>query len=112
MKTIILLSIPFVIFASSDIPYEGEKLSNTEHRSIHSSNQRPTVKMNKKRKAHQLHKVDEEQAKITAKEETKEEVQSIRLTHHGKYLIYIVKTKQYTLIINALDGTVIKKQKN
>ena len=113
MKVIILLSIPFIIFASSELLYVGETLSNREHVSLHNSyNHRPSVKMKNKRKIHKLHKVNEEQAKQIAKEETKEEIESIKLTHHKKYLIYKVSTEQYDLTINALDGTIIKKQKN
>jgi len=110
MKIVILLLIPFIIFASSEQLYVGETLSNSEHGSLHKSyNNRPTVKMKNKRKIHKLHKIDEEQAKQIAKEETKEEVESIKLTHHEKYLFYKVKTEQYNLIINALDGTIMEK---
>jgi len=110
MKIVILLSIPFIIFASSETLYTGETLSNSEHMSLHGSkNQRPSVKMKNKRKVHKLHKVDEEQAKTIAREETNEEVISLRLDHRNKHLYYKVMTESYTLIINALDGTIIKK---
>ena len=113
MKIVILLLVPFIIFASSELLYVGETLSNAEHLSLHNSyNHRPSVKMKNKRKIHKLHKVDEEQAKQIAKDETKEEVEFMKLTHHKTYLIYKVSTKRYDLTINALDGTVIKKQKN
>jgi len=112
MKIVILLLVPFIIFASSELLYVGETLNNREHMSLHGSyNHRPSIKMKNKRKIHKLHKVNEEQAMKIAKEETKEEVESIKLTHHKKYLIYKISTEQYDLTINALDGTVIKKQK-
>ena len=88
MKIVIILSIPFIMFASSDASYTGETLNRQEHRSIHNSNNRPTVKMKNKRKVHELHKVNEEQAREIAREETKEEVISLKLIHTNKYLIY------------------------
>lgn len=112
MKTIILISIPFIMFASSEILYTGKSLSNREHMSLHTYNHRPSVKMKNKRRIYKLAKVNKSQAKQIVKEETKEEVEFMKLTHHKKYLIYKVSTKQYDLTINALDGTVIKKQKN
>ena len=111
MKIVMILSIPFVMFASSDAPYTGETLNQQEHRSIHGYNQKPTVKIKNKRKAHELHKVNEEQAKSIAREETKEEVISLKLIHTNKYLIYKVTTEHYSLKINALDGTVMQIQK-
>lgn len=111
MKIVIILSIPFIMFASSDASYTGETLNQQEHRSIHGYNQKPTVKMKNKRKAHELHKVNEEQAKSIAREETKEEVISLKLIHTNKYLIYKVTTEHYSLKINALDGTVMQIQK-
>ena len=111
MKIVIILSIPFIMFASSDASYTGETLNQQEHRSIHGYNQKPTVKIKNKRKAHELHKVNEEQAKSIAREETKEEVISLKLIHTNKYLIYKVTTEHYSLKINALDGTVMQIQK-
>lgn len=107
-----LLSIPLLIFASSETLYKGETLSTSEHVFLHgSSNYRPSIRLKNKRKIHKLHKVDEAQAKAIARGETKEEVVSLRLTHVNKYLIYKLTTEGYFLIINALDGSVIKKEK-
>lgn len=102
MKFLITLLLPIVAFAS------GETLSPSEHNSVHNTNNRPTVKIQKNRNMHKLHKVDEKQAKKIVEDETKEEVVSIKLTHSGQHLIYKVKTEHYLLTINALDGTVIK----
>jgi uncharacterized protein YpmB len=60
---------------------------------------------------HRLHKIDEQDAARITKEETSEESQSIKLTHSGMYLIFKVRTASYLLTINALDGTIIKKEK-
>jgi uncharacterized membrane protein YkoI len=105
MKLLITLLLPIVAFAS------GEKLSPSEHNSIHGYNNRPLIKMAKKRNMHKLHKVDEKQAKKIVKDETKEEVISLKLTHQGRHLIYKAKTQQYSLTINALDGTIISKSR-
>jgi len=61
MKIVMKLSIPFIMFASSDTLGKGETLDEHENRSI---------------------------AKEIAREETKEEVISLKLTHTNKYLIY------------------------
>jgi uncharacterized membrane protein YkoI len=82
----------------------------SEHNSIHGYNNKPTVKMQKKRNMHRLHKIDEvEIAKIT-QEKTNEEADDIKLLHSVNILKYQVKTKTYILTINALDGTVINKR--
>lgn len=106
MKFLIMLLLAIVAFAS------GEKLSSSEHNSIHGYNNRPAVKMHKKVNMHKLHKVDEEQAKKITEDETNEEVVSFKLTHSGRYLIYKARTEHYFLTINALDGTVMKKERN
>ncbi|PHR54180.1 MAG: hypothetical protein COA44_14125 [Arcobacter sp.] len=111
MKIIILLSLPFILFASSETLYTGETLSTHDRMFLHrSSNHRPSIRMKDKRKVHKIHKVDEKQAKIITKEETKEEVAFLRLKKHGEYLVYYISTEHYALIINALDGTIIKKE--
>jgi len=112
MKLAMLLSIPFIIFASSETLFTGESLSNREHMSLHTYNHRPSVKLKNKRKIYRLAKVDKAQAATVAKKETSEDVTSLRLRHQGKYLIYKITTEGHSLIINALDGTVIKKQKH
>ncbi|MDA7817046.1 hypothetical protein N9A28_02530 [Sulfurimonas sp.] len=104
MKIIITLLMPLVVFASS------ETLSPSEHNSIHGYNNRPVVKMNKKLNMHKLHKIDEEQARKIVEDDTNEEVISLKLTHSGRYIIYKARTKNYFLVINALDGTIENKE--
>lgn len=104
MKFSIILLLPILVFASEST------LTPTEHFSIHSYNNRPLVKSAKKRNMHKLHKINEEQAKKIVKDETHEEVLSLNLTHKGDYLIYKARTEHYRLIINALDGTIVKKE--
>ena len=106
MKSILLLCIPFIVFAA------GQTLTVREHMSIHNSNYRPLIKLQKKRKMHQLHKVDEQDAARITKEETDEKSQSIKLMNRGHYLIFKVRTANYILTINALDGTIMEKEKN
>ena len=106
MKTVALLSIPFILFAS------GKTLTPSEHMSLHSSNHRPVMKLQKQRKMHQLHKINEKQAAQIVKELTQEEVTSIRLAHNSNYLLFKAKTPNYRLAINALDGTVMTKVQN
>jgi len=105
MKTIILFSIPLFIFAS------GKKLNYEEHNSLHTYNKRPTMKAKIRSQHHKLHKVNEDQVRVITKESTGEEVENMRLTHQGKYLIFRIQTKNYRVRINALDGTIIKKER-
>ena len=105
MKIIILLSMPLFIFAS------GQTLNYEEHGSLHTYNKRPTMKSKIRSRHHKLHKVNEKQARAIAKENTGEEVKNINLTHKGKYLMFRIQTEHYNLKINALDGTIITKEK-
>jgi hypothetical protein len=105
MKSMGLLFVPFIVFAS-DI------LTSQEHMSIHNSNYRPLIKLQKEREMHRLHKIDEQDVARITKEETDEESQSIKLTHRGYYLIFKVRTANYLLIINALDGTIMEEERN
>ena len=77
MKYLTLLTIPMFVFA------QEQTLTPSEHNSIHGYNHRPMVKIQKKRNMHQLHKVTEEEAIKIAKEQSKEDVQKIKLTHTG-----------------------------
>jgi uncharacterized membrane protein YkoI len=88
---------------------QGQTLTPMEHNSIHGYNHRPMVKIQKKRNMHKLHKVEEEAIKI-AKEQTKEDVQEIKLTHIGNIMFYKVQTQSYSIKINAMDGSVIDKK--
>ena len=106
MKYLTLLLTPLLAFALSNT------LTPMEHKSIHGYNKRPSAKMQQKRNMHRLHKVDEEKAAEIVKKETKEDIQSLRLTHTGKILKYLVKTESYNLTINALDGEILDKAKN
>lgn len=104
MKTFILLAIPFMVFAS------GETMSTFDHMSLHSSNHRPSIKIKKKIRLHRLHKINEEQAESLIKMLTQENSTALRLMHSGNYLIYKASTDHYKVVINALDGTVIKQE--
>ena len=106
MKYLTLLLTPLFIFASQNT------LTPSEHNSIHGYNNRPIVKMQKKRNMHKLHKIDEDTAKEIAKQETGEDVINLKIMHRNRMLLYKIQTKKYRLEINALDGNIIKKIKN
>ena len=105
MKYLILLLAPLFLFASQD------RLSNSEHNSIHNYNNRPIVKMNKNQKMHRLHKVNEKEVAKITQDVTGEEFSDMKLLHSGNILKYYIKTKNYTLEVNALDGKIISKTK-
>ena len=105
MNKYILLLLPLTVFAS------GEKLSTQEHSSIHGYNQRAVVKMKEKQNMHNLHKIDEKEVAELVMKETGEKALKIKLSHRGKYLLYKIQTKTYLLEINALDKSIMKKEK-
>lgn len=104
MKSFIFLAIPFIVFAS------GEAMRPLDHLSLHGSNHRPSIKSKKKMQLYRLCKVNTEQAEHLVKKLTGEVSTSLWLTHKGNYLIYKATTQSHYLVINALDGTVIKKE--
>ena len=105
MKTFILLIMPFSIFASGETMsvYDSLYFSNANKQLFKLNNHQKT-------RMHKLHKIDEQEAKFIIKELTQEEDINLKLTTRGKYLIYKASTEHYTLIINALDGTLIEKE--
>lgn len=105
MKYLLLLITPLLAFASSNT------LTPMEHNSIHGYNKKPLAKMQQKRNMHKLHKVDDKEVRSIANKETAEEIKSVKLTHRGNILKYIVKTENYTITINALDGKILDKVK-
>ncbi|MGE4419260.1 MAG: hypothetical protein AB7D38_05445 [Sulfurimonas sp.] len=105
MKIFILWIIPFVIFAS------GQSMSVSDTLYFERADKQPLkLKYPQKVRMNQLSKIDEEKAKSIIKELTQQETQSIKLTTSGKYLIYNASTRNYNLVINALDGTLIQKE--
>src|SRR3990167_11058627 len=106
MKFILLIwSIMLVLQA------EATNITVQEHNSFHNTNSRPILQMDKKRKMHDLHKIDEKQAAQLVKNETGEEIISHTLTHEGNSLFYDIDTKNYTIELDAIDGTILKKVK-
>jgi hypothetical protein len=105
MKTfLLLLIIPIAVFAS------GERMSVTDALYFDKANKQPfTSKPHYKERMYRLSKV--KNAKEIVKTSTQEDVESIELKTWGNYLVYEAYTKTYKLLINALDGTLIQKDK-
>ena len=106
MKYFTLLLIPLFVFAA-----EGT-LTPMQHNSIHGYNHKPTVKMQKKRNMHKIHKVDEKEVTEIVKNITKEDIKKMKLTHVGRILFYKIQTQNYSIKINAMDGSIIEKIKH
>jgi len=107
MKNIVIfLILPCVILAS------GQKLNTFEYMSIKNTNHRPSQKLSKQRRMHKLHRINEKQAEKIVSNIIGEKTNHIKISRKGRYLIYTITTDNYKLILNALDGTVIKKQKH
>ena len=57
MKTLTILIIPFILFAS------GETMKTSDHMFLSNSDKRPFKQLHKKSRMHQLHQVDEKETK-------------------------------------------------
>ncbi|MDQ1340051.1 MAG: hypothetical protein QG567_1208 [Campylobacterota bacterium] len=90
---------------------EATNITVQEHNSFHNTNSRPILQMDKKRKMHALHKIDEKEVAQLVKNETDEEIISNTLTHKGNTLFYNIYTKNYIIELDAIDGTILKKVK-
>jgi len=88
-----------------------ETMSPLEHNSLHTYNKRPSLRHTNEKRAHRLHKVDEEQAKAIAHKICKTKKLTLTLKHHSLYLYYHVNAEGCTLFINALDGSIIEPDK-
>jgi len=105
MKLLMILVTPIIIFAHE------HTMTASEHNSIHGYNQKPMIKTQRKWEMHKVHKVREEKAIKIAKEQTKEDVQKIKLTHTGNIIFYKVYTQSHYLEINAMNSSIIEKKK-
>lgn len=104
MKTLILLLIPFIVFAS------GETMNTSDYLYLKNLDRQPFKKVYKQSRINEIDKISKEKVKEIVKKITQEDVTSIKLTHSSRYLIYKISTQNYKLIINALDATLIKKE--
>ncbi len=102
-----------LIILSALLVLEAQSANITiqEHNSFHNTNNRSSLNALKKRNMHALHKIDEKQAAQLVKNETGEEIISHTLTHEGNSLFYDIDTKNYTIELDAVDGTILKKVK-
>ncbi len=90
---------------------QSAEMTAREHMSIHNSSSRPSVQLQAKQEMHRIHKIDEKQLAELVQKETGEAIISEKLTHRGEILYYDVRTANYRLEVNALDGTVLKRVK-
>lgn len=84
-------------------------LSPAEHQSLHPYNKKPGLKPRHLRQMHKLHEIDEKKAQKIAEQATGEKVSKLTLKHEGQILFYFVITPSYQLLIDAKDGTLLKK---
>jgi uncharacterized membrane protein YkoI len=103
MKHLTLLIAPIFVFASQTI-------TPMEQSSIHGYNKNPTLKMKTEQKKRNLSNYKDEEIRQIVKKETSEDVLKLKLTQSGNYLVYKAITKSYRVQVNALDGTIMKKE--
>jgi len=106
MKYIITLTISVLLLHA-----QSEKITSSEHTSIHHHNFKAVLKMQEPANMHDIHKIDEKEAKKLIKKMTNEKVISLKLTHFSRVLYYKALTKNYLIEMNAMDASIIKKEK-
>lgn len=84
-------------------------LTPSQHQSLHQYNQKPSLKPRQQRQMHRLHRIDEQKARAIATRLTGEQVIQLSLRHTGSILFYFIKTAHHELIIDAMDGALLKK---
>jgi len=105
----ILISIAVIIFNISEAkeltPEQELKLLNYKRRlSLHSQ-------IKYKRLMRYFAKVDKKEAIKKAKETLLEDIEHIKLTQRGRKLLYIIKSSNHKLVINALNGEIEEKRR-
>ncbi len=103
MKYFTLLLAPVFAFAS-------QAMTPMQHSSIHGYNKNPTLKIKIEEKKNKFNNIKTDEARQIVKTATTEDVKKIKLTHSGNFLVYKTTTKNYRVQVNALDGTVMKKE--
>lgn len=104
MKFFLPLFLPFALFAS------GEMMSVQDSLYFSNADKQPFAqKQQQKVRMHKLCKIDEKRVKSIVSTSTQEDSKYLKLSTHGKYLVYRASTQHYRLLINALDGTVMEK---
>lgn len=98
-----LITLVFTLYAQS------AEMTAREYMSINTSNPRPSSQFQAKQEMHRIHKIDEKQLAQLVLKETGEEMSNEKLTHRYRTLYYEVRTENYRLEVNALDGTILKK---
>jgi len=104
MKYLTLLLLTPVIALAS------EAMTPMEYNSVHGYNKNPVLKSKTEKRMNKIRNIKENEALKIAKKETAEDVEKIKLTNSGYYLVYKVTTKSYKVQVNALDGTIMKKE--
>jgi len=94
------------------IKHNTTTLSPIEHSTIHNSNRRPMAEIKKKANLVKLAQISEQETINIVRGITDEEPLSIQLVHKSDYIAYKVVTEKSVFTINALDGTVMNKNKN
>jgi len=106
MQYIIILVIS-VLHLHADI----QKITPAQHSAIHHYNFKAGLKVQEKSHMHQIHKINEAQARKIVKNLLDEDVEALQLTHQSRVLVYKIQTKNYRVEMNAMDGTIIQKEK-
>ena len=97
----LIISTLFITF-----PQAGN-ISSMDHQSIHTYNNRPTMKNRGEKNAHKLHKIDEKRAVEIARKKCGRSDIKLKLAHSRLYLYYIATSKGCRVYIDAVNGKLI-----
>ena len=106
MKYILLMA-TLVLSLSANVA----KISQQDYKKIHHNSFKMGLIIQERSYMQSICKVKEIQAKEIATKETNETVSKLKLEHRGRVLFYKVYTQHNYLEINAMDATVMKKDK-
>jgi len=101
----------WIIIFSLVIVMNAEQIKVDNDTPLWFYNHSPIAKMNYHQKLRQLSKVKSNQAKEIARKECNDKtIKSLKITHKGQLLYYKIRTQYCHIEVNALDGSIIKKE--
>jgi len=105
---ILVIAIASMLFLSAN----PDLMTPSEYNSLHTSNRKPVIILEKKRNMHKIHAVNEDKVKEIIEKNTGEDVEKLKLHHEGRCLCYEADTKSFNLKINAMSGEVMDKKRH
>jgi uncharacterized membrane protein YkoI len=104
MKTLLLIAL---LFAG----LQAQELSTEQVSKLHNYNHSISGKLRYKRALQKMATISLEKAQTITNSETNESIEQSKLKQHGTRLFYSIQTANHALKIDALDGSIISKER-